>query len=383
MNIYTIADNIISPLGSDTLQNFRALLRSESGIRLIESQSLSPTPLHAACLDQQQVTARFEEHLQQRYTRLEKSMILSIEAVLGRVPDLNKERLVLVISSTKGNIDLLGKEGSDSIGAERVGLPAMAHAINSYFRFPNEAVVVSNACISGVSALLVAKKLIGSGLYDHALVVGGDLLDEFIISGFQCLMAISDEVCRPYDAARKGINLGEATGTLLISRDANLCQDHDSLSLLAGGGQSNDANHISGPSRTGKGLKIAINSALRAAGIPKEDLGYISAHGTATLFNDEMEAIAFHDLELSHLPLNSLKGYFGHTLGAAGVVESIIAIRQLNAGVLFKSPGYSHSGVSRELHVLQENKRVKDLKAVLKTVSGFGGCNAAVIFSKA
>ncbi len=384
MNIYSVADNIISPLGSSTDQNFRAMLHGRSGVQKIKAGSIFPEALYAAYAGEL-LQEPFEGGVTniKEYTRLEKGFINSIQSVLNTVAGINKQRLVLVISSTKGNIDLIGSQGTETIGPERIALPAMAQAINSYFSLPHAPVVVSNACISGVSAVLVARKLISMGLYDHALVAGGDLLDKFILSGFQCLKAISEEPCRPYDANRKGINLGEAVGAMLISNDPALNTDQSALSLIAGGGQSNDANHISGPSRTGKGLKIAVGSALSSAGLAGTSLGYINAHGTATLFNDEMEAMAFNDLDLQELPLNSLKGYFGHTLGAAGVVESIITIRQLNHGLLLQSPGYGSSGVSRSLNVLQENQQAHKLQYALKTVSGFGGCNAAVIYGKA
>ncbi len=363
------------------------MLRGQRGVQKIEAGHLFPEALYAAYAGDLLQEPLEEEEAERAnwkaYTRLEKGFIRSIAAVLRTVPGINKQRLVLVISSTKGNIDLIGREGTGAVGAERIELPAMAQAINSFFKLPHAPVVVSNACISGVSAVLVARKLISMGLCDHALVAGGDLLDKFILSGFQCLKAISEEPCRPYDADRKGINLGEAVGTMLISNDPALNTNKDAFSLIAGGGQSNDANHISGPSRTGKGLKIAVGNALKSAGLAGKELGYINAHGTATLFNDEMEAIAFSDLDLQELPLNSLKGYFGHTLGAAGVVESIITIRQLNRGLLLQSPGYASSGVSRSLNVLQENQQAHRLQYALKTVSGFGGCNAAVIYGKA
>ncbi|AHM59738.1 3-oxoacyl-ACP synthase [Flammeovirgaceae bacterium 311] len=382
MKIYSVADNIISPLGSDTHQNFRALLRGESAIQKIKAGPLFPEPLYAAWTGDL-LQEPFEAEAAHCYTRLEKGFIRSIQAVLDTVPGIRKERLALVISSTKGNIDLLGVEQPGAIGAERLELPAMAGSIGRFFGLANAPVVVSNACISGVSAILVAKKLICMGRYDHVLVSGGDLLDKFILSGFQCLKALSEEPCKPYDADRRGINLGEAVGTMLISKDPLLNTNKSSLALIAGGGQSNDANHISGPSRTGKGLKIAVNGAIKSAGLPVSELGYINAHGTATLFNDEMEAVAFNDLGLEALPLNSLKGYFGHTLGAAGVVESIMTIWQLNHQQLVKSLGYAVSGVSRDLNVLQENQQPAQLQYVLKTGSGFGGCNAAVIYGKA
>ncbi|WPP48762.1 beta-ketoacyl-[acyl-carrier-protein] synthase family protein [Catalinimonas niigatensis] len=385
MRVYSIADHIISPLGFGTDQNFLALKKAQSGLREVDADELFPEPFYGATIPKNQLLEQFDFEDPDKFSFLEKLFILSIRSVLQAVPGLHEKRLLLIISTTKGNIDLLKKD-SRGLTGERIQLAEMAKVVNHYFSIPHAPIVVSNACISGVSAMLTASKLIRMGMYDHVLVSGGDILSEFTLSGFHCLKAMSEEACRPYDQARKGINLGESCGTVLLSNDTALCSDKQALSVISGGGQSNDANHISGPSRTGKGLKIAIKQALRTAGagtaLPPEEIGYINAHGTATPFNDEMEAIAFHDLGLKDVPLNSLKAYFGHTLGAAGVIESIMAIRQMNHNLLFKSLGYEQHGVSMDMNVLKENKEVSELQYIMKTVSGFGGCNAAVIMEK-
>lgn len=345
----------------------------QSGIAKIPAGKLYPFDFYGAHIDCQKVDEKFGQK-NTTYTFLEKIFLLSISKVLETVPRINKDRLLLIIATTKGNIDLLGNNSS-----ERLTISDMARMINRYFQLPHEPLVVSNACISGISALLIGKKLIEMGEYDHVLVAGGDTLSEFTISGFQCLKAVSDEPCRPYDTARAGVTLGEACGTVLLSRDMGLCSNKNALSILAGGGQSNDANHISGPSRTGKGLKIAIGKALKQVKIDRHSIGYINAHGTATLFNDEMEAIAFDDLGMSNIPLNSLKGYFGHTLGAAGVIETILSVHQANIGLLFPTLGYEERGVSRPINILRESLDAPALPYVLKTASGFGGCNAALV----
>lgn len=376
MKVYSIADNIISPLGLTTEENIQAILQKQSGIAKITDTNLYPSDFYGAGIVRQNIDERFEQD-DVAYTFLEKLFILSISYVLDAAPDIDKNRLLLIISTTKGNIDLINESKLE--GEERLNIPHMANIINRHFQLPHSPLVVSNACISGVSALLIGKKLIEMGQYDHVLVAGGDILSEFTISGFQCLKAISEQPCRPYDAARTGVTLGEACGTILLSNDKGHCRQKDSLSILAGGGQSNDANHISGPSRTGKGLKIAIEKALKQAKIDHLSVGYINAHGTATLFNDEMEAIAFDDLGMSDIPLNSLKGYLGHTLGAAGVIETLLSIRQANMGQLFPTMGYEERGVSRPINVISDSLRAPSLSYIMKTASGFGGCNAALV----
>lgn len=369
MKVFTIIDNVIGPLGQTTEANFDALRNGLSGVEKINDSSLSEEAFFGAKIN-------YEIPLKDNYTHLENLFILSIEKALLEV-DINLDRTILVLSSTKGNIDQLAKSDHQV----RVKLPEMAEVINEYFRFKYSPLLVSNACISGVSALLVARNLIEMGTYDHAVVSGGDLLSEFTLSGFNCLKAVSEHPCKPYDVTRDGISLGEGVGTMILSNNTSLLGHKNSGSEIIGGGQSNDANHISGPSRTGAGLNSSIRKALMQSSLDAKQIDYINAHGTATLFNDEMESIAFSDLEMDNIPLNSLKGYFGHTLGAAGIIESIMTIRQMNTGHLIESKGFEELGVSRSINVLKAPKSRK-IDYALKTVSGFGGSNAAIVFKK-
>lgn len=380
MKVYSVADNIVSSLGFDTFQHFTALSDLKSGIKEINDNKIAKGPLFGAQIDTGELEDNFEWERKSYFTRLEKMFIISISNVLNSVPKLEKSRLLLIISTTKGNIDL--HTGDLKIPEERIGLSSMAKTIGSFFKLTNTPLVISNACISGLSAIITAKKLISMGMYDHVVVAGGDILSEFVVSGFQCLMAISSSPCKPYDLHRNGISLGEACGSLLLSNDPDLCSQKLSYASLSGGGQSNDANHISGPSRTAKGLKIAIEKALATSQLPGDAIRYINSHGTGTLFNDEMESLAFSDLGFQNVPVNSLKGYFGHTLGASGVIETIMAIWQLNNGLLFKSLGFEEEGVSGKINVLKAHQNGENLQYVMKTASGFGGCNAALVLKK-
>ena len=151
--------------------------------------------------------------------------------------------------------------------------------------------------------------------------------------------------------------------------------------IYVSGSTSNDANHISGPSRTGEGLVRTIQKTLEFGGLNANEIDFISGHGTATIFNDEMESIAFDRLNLDQTSVNSLKAYFGHTLGAAGVIETAIAIQGLRENLLIKSLGFEKNGTSKKLNVIEKNKPA-ELNILLKTASGFGGCNASLIIRK-
>lgn len=381
LKIYTVADYTLSPLGTGTNENFGRMLKNDSGLQLINEPEISQTPYCVSIINTAVYISGFSESQNMQYSTLELQIIFTIKKLLASVRLTDFSRFLLLISTTKGNIDLL-LNNPKKIDRSRVYLPVMAYAINEFFSFPNKPVVISNACISGVSAILVAKKMIQNHQYDHVLVVGADSFSKFVFSGFQSFLALSEYGCKPYDKERNGINLGEAVTAILVSSDPGLCVDKMAICEISGGGQANDANHISGPSRDGAGLKIAINKSLDESGIAPGEIGFINAHGTATVFNDEMESIAFSSIGLNGVHLNSLKGYFGHTLGAAGVLETALTIRQINHGTLLQSLGYKQNGVSHELNVLQRNTQVTDLKYALKTASGFGGGNAAIILKK-
>ena len=287
------------------------------------------------------------------------------------------DETAFILSTTKGNISLLKNE---STLPEGVYLSKLAQKLADFFEFKTKPIVVSNACVSGVMAISVAKNMIQAGKYKDAFVVAGDEISEFVISGFNSFQAIGSEPCRPYDKNRNGINLGEATASVYITSELN--QSEKFRFQVLGDSAINDANHISGPSRTGDGLFASIQNAMKEAKVSSDQIDFISAHGTATLYNDEMEAIAFNRMDLQNVPLNSMKGYYGHCLGASGLLESIISMESALKNTLIPSKNFEEMGISQDLNIIKENQSA-EIKYILKTASGFGGCNAAIVLEKA
>jgi 3-oxoacyl-[acyl-carrier-protein] synthase I len=287
-------------------------------------------------------------------------------------------RTIFIISSTKGNISYIETNEITDDAAEKVSLSNSALVVSKHFNNPNKPVVVSNACISGVLALLTAKRMIDCELYDHAVVTGADLITKFILSGFQSFQAVSPEPCTPFDKKRQGVTLGEGAATMILSNDPS--KGKHPVRVM-GGATSNDANHISGPSRTGEPLSVAIRKSMREAGVTKEDIDFIVAHGTATIFNDDMESKAITLAGLNQVPVNSLKGFYGHTLGAAGLIESAIGVESIRSSVMIPTKGFREPGVAEEINICSTLKQAP-VSFVLKTASGFGGCNAAMVFGK-
>lgn len=375
-DIFINSDNILTPVGSTTAENFAQLTQNISGVKMHADTAMSDQPFQAALFADDSAFNHVDPH--DRFTRFEKLLIASIADALakGSVAAQDKDT-VLIISSTKGNISLLETEEPSIALNERISLNTSAKMIAEHFGFVNPPVVVSNACISGILAILTGMRLIQSGQYKHAVVAGADVISKFILSGFQSFQAVSSLPCKPFDAGRDGINLGEGAGTVVLTSDRQLSCGIQ----VSAGSVSNDANHISGPSRTGEELNLAIQNALEHAGLQAPDIDLISAHGTATLFNDEMEAKAITLAGMQGVPVNSLKGYYGHTLGAAGLIESIISVRSLIENTMIPTRGFEKMGVTQPVNVCTTLTH-SDLQHCLKTASGFGGCNAAMIFSK-
>lgn len=377
--VYFAANNIITSLGFTTRENFIALKSNEVGITTIDNSLYYPEPVPASLVDDKKLTENFQVFEDpDLYTRLEKMMILSVKDALSQCNvDIESDRTAIIISTTKGNIDLLEESKKNQFEKERVLLWRLGQVIGEYFKNPNQVVVLSNACISGVLAVNTAAMSIESMQYDSVVVVGGDIVSRFVVSGFMSFLSLSQKPCRPFDAERDGLSLGEGAGTIILSNRPKYDKD---IAFL-GGASANDANHISGPSRNGEGSFIAIKKAFLEAGINANDVDHISTHGTATLYNDEMESIAIDRHGLNNVPANSFKGNWGHTLGAAGIVETAALLQEMRDNTLIKSAGFENSGVSKPINVINKNQ-IHELNTCLKMASGFGGSNAAMVVQK-
>ena len=375
--IYLTADNIISSLGFSTSENFEALKAGRVGIKIIHNELLYPEAFPASMVDTEELNSRFSNlEKNESFTRLEKMMILSITNALGKSNiDIKSERTGIILSTTKGNIDLL--EDPNAFEKEGVLLWKLGKIIGNYFGNPSRVEVLSNACISGVVAINTAAVLIESGKYDHVVVCGGDIVSRFVVSGFMSFLSLSPTACKPFDENRDGLSLGEATGTIILSNNPN---QGENIAWL-GGASANDANHISGPSRSGEGSFIAIQKALKEAGVKSSEINHISSHGTATPYNDEMESIAISRHQMEAVPVNSLKGNWGHTLGAAGIIETIALAEEIRQNTLLKTAGFSTPGISKPLNIIDKTQS-QEISCALKMASGFGGSNAALVLKK-
>lgn len=380
--IVVAAHNIISPLGFTSEENYTNCLKGISGIQQVTSPALPHDPIWVSSFKKEILEKNFSIiPSNQNYTTAEKLLILSIQDTFSQSSvEVNNKELLIIISTTKGNIDLLEESNKNKFPEHRVQLWSLTDTIQQYFGTAHKPLLISNACISGVNALILATRLMRDGLYKHVLVAGIDLASHFVISGFQSFKAISSKPCRPFDKDRDGINLGEGCASILLTTETEGNPLKNKIRIL-GGSISNDANHISGPSRTGDGLYFAIQHALKESGLSAEQVDFLNAHGTATLYNDEMESKAFKLAGLQNTPMNALKGYYGHTLGAAGLIETIISLRSMQDDQLLPTLGYSSPGTPEKVTISNQPVK-KNIRYLLKTASGFGGCNGALVLEK-
>lgn len=376
--IYSIGDAIISPLAWTSSDNLDAVLRGESRLQYYENLFGLPEPCFVSLVDPQEVDDRFAQlpTRTERYTKVEKMAILAAAQAIEQARiDAAREDVLFVVSTTKGNVDLLGESPYEP---QRVYLWRTAQLIADYFGNPNTPMVVSNACISGCAAQLAAINQLRFGTYNYAVVVGAETLSKFVISGFQSFKALSKERCKPFDANRVGLNLGEAAAAMVYTIGEDDATLPDGTLLFQNGAISNDSNHISGPSRTAEGLLRAINKSIN--NFDTSRIAFLNAHGTATPYNDDMESIGVNRAGLQHIPVNSLKGYYGHTLGAAGVLETILSAHALRNHCVLRCNGTEQPGTVNDVQVPMQTQEVQG-DAFMKLISGFGGSNAAMLFT--
>ena len=268
--------------------------------------------------------------------------------------------------------DADGKLPADVRYRHAQNLYSMTDYVRRALGLEGPAMTVSTACSSSAKVFASAARYIEAGLVDAAVVGGVDSLCLTTMHGFTSLQLVSDEPCRPFDAARKGMSIGEAAGYALLERGSS------GISLL-GYGESSDAYHMSTPQPEGEGALGAMRQALSRAGLQPADIDYVNAHGTATPANDRAEDRALVRLFGSRLPVSSTKGFTGHTLGAAGILEAIVCFLTLEHGFVPATLNSSAVEPGLESMILLENRPAR-VKRALSNSFGFGGSNCSLVF---
>jgi 3-oxoacyl-[acyl-carrier-protein] synthase-1 len=372
--VHIESDAIINSIGLSTAEVYESMKQLKSGSTAVTDYTQSEPQAMLSTIDKERFYSVFTVPDMEKFSFFEHIQIYVIQEALKNTHiDPSQSDVLFIFSTTKGNIHLIDPQYLTGEPSEEIYLWNSSKRIISYFRNPNPCITISNACISGTQAIIRGAEILKSGTYNHVIVIGADCISPFVVSGFQSFKALSDEICRPFDANRKGLNIGEGAAAVILSKNIT------HKPQIVGGCVTNDANHISGPSRTGEGLYKGLQKVI--AGIDLHEISFINAHGTATPYNDEMEAIAFERAGLQNIPVNSYKAYFGHTLGAAGIMETILSARALEKGEILASLGFEELGVTPNINI-QGSFGKSNKPFCIKTASGFGGCNGVLAIKK-
>ena len=371
-DVVICAATAVTALGDSLGESWGRLLQGECGIRPVERFETSGyVSKVAACVPDLEPG------------RGGSRLAALLERTLDGLPELPSESLLL-LATTKGEIDLLELERRGvEIDPRRLLAESVLGEIRRRTGVKGPGVNVNAACASATLALGRGAAAIARGDAEAALVVCADLVSEFVFSGFSALKALSPGLCRPFDAGRDGLSLGEGGAALLLmERDRAQREGRPILARLLGWGAAGDAHHITAPARDGCGLILAVKRALEVAGIDAQEVDGISAHGTGTVFNDLMELTAFRALFGERkVPFHSVKGALGHTLGAAGGIEAALAIRSLESGLLPPTVGLRFPESGGE-GCVSAGALTFPGRILLSTNSGFGGINGALLLSR-
>jgi len=286
----------------------------------------------------------------------------------------------LILATTVGEIDILEKSVLEGKGVVRKSaLRNLLKKAQRLAKIRSLGMVISCACASSLAAIAQGSAMIRRRERSAVLVVAVDSVSEFVFSGFSSLMALDKDKPKPFDRNRSGLALGEAAGfVLLMSEERARHEKRRILGEVSGWGLSCDANHMTGPSRDGSGLAKALREAFNSSGLSSSDIGCICAHGTGTLYNDSMEIEAFKKVYKKPISVYSIKGAVGHTLGAAGLIETIVALKAQEEGSIPATVGLKNIDPEAKGWVSASPQKLKK-KTVILNNCGFGGINAALV----
>lgn len=391
MRIAISGIGIVSCLGIGVEANMEAISREKSGI-VSKSRFLSSSlvlPVGEVPFSNAELALRIGLGERCAYSRTALLGILAAREALtdsGEVPDLNTG---LVSGTSVGGMDRTEVFYADYLLDPARGrlrevamhdCAASTIAIARHCGIDGYSTTISTACSSAANAILTAARLIRCGIADRVVAGGTDALSLFTLGGFGSLMILDQNLCRPFDDSRAGLNLGEGAGYIVLQREDTL--QKDPYAYFVGGENANDAYHQTASSATGDGCYKAMSDTLRKTGVAKEEIDYVNAHGTGTSNNDLSESRALCRLFGDTVPpFSSTKAFIGHTLAAAGGIEAVFSIEALHRGIIYPNLNFLKPMKETGLVPVTKKKEVP-LRYVLSNSLGFGGNCTSLLFSK-
>ena len=387
---------IISSIGNTLEENFQSLINQTPGISRIENikthhkDQIKVGEIKNSNNELAKYLNLPEAHNYSRTTLI--AEIAAKEAVKNAgIKDINSCRTGFISATSVGGMDLTEKYFYSWFDSEENRRFIESHSAgHSSSQVANRLGVkgfvstVSTACSSAANSIMLGARMIKAGKLDRVIVGGADCLSKFTINGFKTLMILSETNCRPFDADRKGLNLGEAAAFLILESDDCVKKDNKKvLGYVSGYANANDAFHQTASSKDGEGATLAMKKALKIANISPENIDYINAHGTATENNDASESAAIKRIFGEKVPsISSTKPFTGHTLAAAAAIEAVYSVLALQNNLVF--PNLNFTTPIPETNIIPEKVLIeKELNHVLSNSFGFGGNCSTLIFSKA
>lgn len=375
MKVVVVEQNLVTALGAGVEACWTGLMSGKPAFSEVTRFSTKAFAAHLAAFVPGLDAGKSDSLVMQMLVPL-------LTPLAGRLP----QRTLVLLATTTGEVDLLQREllkDSTSPDVDESRLDLLLGRVQGLLGVEEPGRIISAACASSSAAVAHGASLIASGARDSILVVACDAVTEFIYAGFASLMALDPDGARPFDKAHKGLTVGEGAGFVwLMSEERARREGRTRHGVVAGWGLSCDANHMTGPSRDGAGLARAMTQALNQAGIQPDSVGSLSAHGTGTSYNDSMEMKAFKSVFVDRpLPVYSVKGCMGHTMGMAGLAEMIMALKSMEVQWIPPSSNLHEVDPEAEGWVSAIPHKTTDMNVVLSTNSGFGGVNAALVLS--
>lgn len=361
----------VTPLGEGPDELFAGLMENRSGICKITR------------FDTEKLAGSFGGIIQSLDGSNDKPLILGLtDMLLDQFGPVDADTR-LIVASTKAGIENMAKFTIPDMVAEKIFLSGLTDYISRKLKLKDAGININAACASATIAIAKGAALIRAGAADAVLVCCMDVVSRFVFTGFSALGAMSHEPARPFDKHRNGLNLGEgAAAVLLMNKRKTEESKNQQLSKVSGWGIAGDAGHLTAPARNGSGLKKAIKAACRMAGIDPVDICAVNTHGTGTVYNDAMELEVLNSLfDPDRTAANSIKGAIGHTLGAAGGIETVLCVKMIEKGTMVPTKGLRTPEKKAGKMILREPKIMTDSR-ILTINSGFGGINAALLIEK-
>lgn len=394
--IAIVAAGVVTPIGQDLDAYWSALVTGVSGISRIERFPVGDLRVARGGEIKKIVRSPSfkrgprSEEIDCRASRLLISAADELVARAGGLPlHPDPRRVAVVIGTALGGVE----EGERALAGDRrpsrlagALYDSPTRNVARWLGAEGATLTVSTACASGATALGVAARLLRSGIADLAVAGGCDILCRFVMKGFDVLRSLTRDEVRPFDRRRSGLLLGEGAALVLMTRERDAPAGPEPLGYLLGHASTSDGSHISAPDPTGRGLEGAIRGAMREAGVGAREIDFVSAHGTGTPLNDQVEAQVLNRVlgrRAREVPVNSIKAHLGHTMGAAATLEAIMSLLAWRHGQIPHTLNVEEPDTECGLDVVIAAPRSCRPRITLSSSAGFGGCNAALVLEGA